>query len=92
MLDRSSLEARCNAMLRDGVHAWWEQSGRDFGRAEPPPPTLRVDAVNDGELRVSVDEFGVVRWEFPWDGSEAQLREWIETVAEDYWSKYVATP
>src|SRR5262245_47211811 len=57
MADASSLEAQCNAMVRDEVRAKWEQSGRDFGRSAPPPPTLRVDGGSDGELRVSVDQF-----------------------------------
>lgn len=69
------------AMLRDEVHAKWEQSGRDLGRPEPPPPTLRIDRVGEGELHVRVEETEGMAWQFSWDGREARLLACIETVA-----------
>ena len=88
-LDRAEFEARFTAMLRDEVRAKWEQSGRDFGRAEPPPPTLRIDRFGRGEIQVRLEQIEGMAWEFLWDGSEVMLVDWIETVAEDYWSDYV---
>jgi hypothetical protein len=87
-IDRSDFEAHCESLLRDEVHAKWEQSGRDFGRAEPPPPTLRIERVGNGVFHVNLDEVDGMAWRFPWDGSDPQLHDWIETLADDYWGDY----
>jgi len=87
-VDRTEFEEQCEALLRDVVHAKWEQSGRDFGRAEPPPPTLRIDRVGDGVFHVRLEEIEGMGWRFPWDGSDAQLLDWMETVGEYYWGDY----
>ena len=87
-VERSEFEEQCESRLRDAVHARWEQSGRDSGRAQPPAPSLRIDRVGDGVFHVRVNEIAGMVWRFPWDGSDAQLLGCIETVAEDYWGDY----
>jgi hypothetical protein len=88
----AALSERFTMMLRREVHEQWERSGRPSGKAEPPAPTAlvkrRTERGQDRGLAVTTEPYELY-WYFPWDGSDRQLVDWIETTAEEYWAEYV---
>jgi hypothetical protein len=73
--DSLDLCSRCTSILRVEVRANWEQSGRNFGRAEPPEPTVQAEMVREvpgenesvraeGWLHVTVEPCGELGWFF----------------------------
>ena len=58
MSDDNTVRQRCTAIVRAEVRRHWEQSGRDCGRQEPPPPSLEVVFDSDaGVLHVEIPTF-----------------------------------